>query len=88
MENVQKTRMMLTLVKQMGDIARMINPGINHVSMWSIGDSADFSAYIDNEYEREEVISGHMFEDGSFRIGNNYYYPDLTIDTRGEGAAC
>ena len=71
----------LMAVKQVGDIARMINPNVDHVSMCSIGNGADITAWVDEE----KSISAHMFDDGTFRIGDDYYHADGTLDFRFEG---
>ena len=81
MDTIKATKTILEIVKNLGDIARMINPEINHITMYSIDGAADFTAYADKELEdRDAVLYGHLFDDGSFKIGDTYYKADGSFD--------
>jgi hypothetical protein len=76
----------LLAVKQVEAFARIIDPDIDHVSMYAIDNGADFTAWAGNN----ESISAHMFKDGSFRIGDDFYKADGTFDFsfKGDEKAC
>lgn len=76
----------LLAVKQVGDFARKINPKVDHISTYIIGNSADFVAWAGDN----QSLSAHMFDDGSFRIGSDYYHADGTLDFsyKGDAKAC
>ena len=82
MNTNEKMLQLLKAVKALGDLAREINPEINHVHGYSIGAGADFTAWVEGEEDREPVFTIHMFEDGSYKIGDVYYYADGSIDFR------
>ena len=75
MDNNKAIKTLLEAVRNLGNIARMINPEINHITCYSIDNAADFTAYAEAEGD-DAVLSGHLFEDGSFKIGSDYYHAD------------
>lgn len=77
MDVIKASKTILDMVKSLADVARIINPEVNHITMYSIDGAADFVAYADKEGEdRDAVLSGHLFDDGSFKIGDTYYKAD------------
>lgn len=79
--NTDSVKVILLAVKQVRDYARLINPEVDYVSCCSIDNTAYITAYAGDE----QVISAHMFDDGTFRIGNNYFNADGTFDFAFEG---
>ena len=84
--NSDAIKTILLAVKQVGDFARKIDPNVDHVSMYSIGNDADFVAWAGDC----QLFSAHIFDDGAFRICNDYYHADGTFDfsTKGDEKAC
>ena len=58
---------MFQMVKTMYAIMQTVDPEINHISMYEIGDSVDFRAYKDNpgDEENETLFDWHLFGDGT-----------------------
>lgn len=52
-------------------LAQVIDPRVNHVSMYNIGDCIDFTAYIDNGLPNvEKVFQVHQFENGELYVND------------------
>ena len=67
MNKLEIMQAIFQMVKTMYAIMRTVDPDINHISMYEIGDSVDFRAYKDNpdDEENETLFDWHLFDDGS-----------------------
>lgn len=67
MNKLEIMQAMFQMVKTMYAIMQTVDPGINHISMYEIGDSVNFRAYKDHpgDEENETLFDWHLFGDGA-----------------------
>ena len=67
MNKLEIMQAMFQMVKTMYAIMQTVDPGINHISMYEIGDSVDFRAYKDHpgDEKNETLFDWHLFGDGA-----------------------
>ena len=63
------------MYKCINAIAKMYDPEINHVSMYSIGDAIGLTMFNERDEEdgRDIVLDANLFSDGSMKINGDYF---------------
>ena len=77
-------KLMIAMVQNIYAVAHLVNPEINHVSMYSFFDgSVNFRAYHDDDENKENVrtiLDISLFKDGDMKLSDGYYYNNSEID--------
>ena len=79
-----RKEMEMTLIHMMKGInafVKLFDQNINHINFYSFGECLDFRAVHEEDGKDDvEILSCHVFEDGSMRVDGVYYNADGSID--------
>lgn len=79
-----RKEMEMTLIHMMKGIVafvKMYDQNINHINFYTLDKCLDFRAVHEEDGKDDvEILSCHVFEDGSMRIDRAYYNADGSID--------
>ena len=74
MNSQEFEKLLLDMVRSIYRVIRLVNPDVNHISMYSINGGASVTAFKDAEdKDSEQLFDIVMFEDGSMHLSDGYY---------------
>lgn len=72
---------LIPMMKGIDALVKLYDPEINHINFYSLNGCLDFRAvHTEEDKEDVEILSCHVFDNGSMRIDGAYYNPDGTLD--------
>lgn len=71
----------IPMMKGINAFVKLYDQKINHINFYSFGECLDFRAVHEEDGKDDvEILSCHVFEDGSMRVDGVYYNADGSID--------
>ena len=81
MTRKEKEMTLIPLMKGIKAFVELFDQNINHINFYSFGNCLDFRAVHEEDGKDDiEILSCHVFDDGSMRIDGVYYNADGSID--------
>lgn len=72
---------LIPMMKEINAFVKLYDQKINHINFYSFGECLDFRAVHEEDGKDDvEILSCHVFNDGSMRIDGVYYNADGSID--------